>query len=1852
MPTGSEVFKLVCPAAKYPISTSNRFAALNGHSQGYNGPPFDSNHDPGPQSQADQVNNTTTLEMSPTSLLPPSTISLESFHAQLNQITTSSRSLIKLSGSVFGHAAVFLIDSGCTGNFVNDAFVNKHHVSTMSLPSQDIVTLADGSQQTAAAFVPSAPVVIGSYSDRLDLVSLPLSGYDVILGMPWLYHYNPRIDWKRKSIKFKGHDHLHHLRMSSDSRRINRQRLICKSANPLAVVTKTITPNMENQSEYQPSTVSSLNTCTRCGIHISTSSDDSKVMSIDVGVDRLKSEKSLIKTYNSNGSKNRRNDVAHDIAALSSPFRSWQRCIYSSCRSELMPTPPYTDMSRCICESISASAKQHMMDSIYPNNDETIDFNVSPSSHNSFKESINTLSHSDTPMLAPLSNAVLLSNQQASSEVKNHKGKKVTTNAKFQHDSVCHRFRSCICHCFMCFSHEPVRISPSHCDFWTCHFGDLAAETNRKSDRGGYTMKEESDAHRTKCSQGADMSVLDGLSIASSSPSCFPESVCVCEARRFESDLRNSSLTTPLGVNTLSLNKHGNDIGGARYHSCEVHPTHSSMVESVCGSRHCPHPYRFFKGKSLGSQSMHRVSVLNHSNSNDYVSDPLPVHETHRVNTLINKDEHSCTISSRLCRSCTELRCGCKAESKEMNSRPAQLSETSLDQTSNIITSKASSRLCATCINASALRSSYLVTSHASTSSRSSIPISTPTQPSHTNQMTQDSKRINSTDNTSSVVSTINKHSLNTITSRQLQTHIRSGRIEKLIVVRYNPETGLTDLDSEQRHHGDSHSSNSSDDNDTAQTCATNSSGLSYSIPTPKSHRPHRFYVAAARASSSSAPKMVPLTEDHITAWSKLRDEFKDVFPENLPSGLPPSREVDHKIELLPGSIPPSRPTYRLSATEMVELKKQLDELLAAGFIQHSKSPYGAPILFVKKKDGTMRMCVDYRALNNVTIKNSYPLPRVDELFDRLQGAQYFSKIDLRSGYHQIRIDSNDVSKTAFRTRYGHFEFLVLPFGLTNAPATFMHLMHQSFRHLLDHCVLVFLDDILIYSKTKEEHERHVRAVLEILRKQKLYAKESKCEMFKTEVEFLGHRVGRNGIRMMQDKVEAVRDWPIPTTVNHVRSFLGTAGYYHKFIKDFSKLAMPLTHLTKNDVKFHWGPEQQKAFNDIKQAMTVAPVLVLPDPKLPFVVHTDASGYAVGAVLQQDQGRGLQPIAFLSKKMLDAETRYPVHEQELLAIIHALGTWRHYLSGNKFTVRTDHKSLKYFMTQPQLSGRQSRWKDIIANFDFDIEYVDGKSNVVADGLSRRLDHQTSSQLLNLSVFSGGVSEPFKNIRPFSSSPSSNSSSRLNAATSILLDIHTAYANDAEYIRLLKKRHLPTDPLKVIRSYLYYGDNRLYIPNDLALKTKILHECHDSVLAGHLGTDKTIEQVKRRFYWPNMDKEIEAYVTSCDLCQRNKPSQRATMGLMQPLPIPDTPWQQVSMDLITQLPRSRSGHDAIVVFVDKLTKMVHYVATTTTVTAPQLADIFLNHVVRHHGVPESILSDRDPRFTANFWRAFWNQLGTKLVMSTAYHPQTDGQTERANRTLEEQLRSYVNDRQSDWDEHLSALEIAFNNSKHSSTGFTPFFLNTGREVSLPIDHAIKSARTNTSHDAAERIRQLTDVITQAKANLAKAQQRQAHYADEHRRHVTFIVGDQVLLSTEHLRMKSVIGSPKFASKYIGPFKIKRVIGNNAYELDLPVQLQIHPVINISRLKSYKDGMIEFPSRPQPHTRPPPEVVEADGTKLWEVESVLASRGRGARLQYLIRWKGYPMWEATWESFRALRGAPDAVAAFEAASQNNS
>jgi transposase InsO family protein len=980
-------------------------------------------------------------------------------------------------------------------------------------------------------------------------------------------------------------------------------------------------------------------------------------------------------------------------------------------------------------------------------------------------------------------------------------------------------------------------------------------------------------------------------------------------------------------------------------------------------------------------------------------------------------------------------------------------------------------------------------------------------------------------------------------------------------------------------------------------------------------HRQADSFVLAVMAEQKAEIKEFDTPEAR-----ELLAEFNDVFPDKLPSELPPRRDVDHRIELTQNTPPSLRGMYRMSPGELDELKAQLKELIEAGFIQPSKSPFGASVLFVKKKDGTQRMCVDYRALNRITIKNRYPLPRVEELFDRLRGAEYFSKIDLRSGYHQVRIHPDDVPKTAFRTRYGHFEFLVLPFGLTNAPATFMHLMQSIFGPYLDDFVIVFLDDILIFSKSLHDHKKHVRKVLELLRKHKLYAKKSKCEFFKKSVSFLGHVVSHEGISMEEDKVKAIKHWPKPSSVTELRSFLGLAGYYRRFVKGFSHIASPLTELLHNERKYDWQDAQQTAFDTLKQAVSSGPVLIIPDDNKPYVVSTDASGFAIGASLSQDQGNGLQPIAFLCHKMHDNERNFSVPEQELLAIIIALKEWRHYLHGRKFRVITDHQSLRYLSTQPHLSPRQVRWSEFLQQFDMEVEYKEGKANVVADALSRRADHKTSASLNSLTEMK---------VRP---------------SDELLSSIKDAYQHD-EVCKPLLADPPPNSSHFRVHDGLVFCTQRLYIPSNAEIKTKLLHESHDAASSGHLGIVKTADLLSRSYYWPNMHEDVKEYVRSCLACQSNKARSQAAAGLLQPIPHPPRRWDQVSMDLITQLPRTRNGNDAIVVVVDKFSKMIHCIPTTTTVDAPALAKLFLKEVVRHHGVPSSIISDRDPRFTSSFWQELWKQLGTRLAMSTAYHPQTDGQTERANRTIEDILRSCVNLKQNDWDEMLPLAEFAYNNSKQVSTGFSPFYLNTGQHPGLP-SSSVAPAATNGNATAEEMLERLFSDLKVAEANVSAAQSKQQQYANQHRRESEFEEGEKVLLETANINLKAKI-TPKLSGRFFGPFTIKRKLSPLNYELDLPSSLRIHPIFHISKLKRYIESEQFDPFRPPLPPRPPPEIEGKEAE--YEVEAVRDRRMRRWRgrmyKQYLVKWKGYPEWENTWEWEDTLSNAQSVVEEYE-------
>ncbi|WVZ49338.1 hypothetical protein U9M48_000706 [Paspalum notatum var. saurae] len=673
-----------------------------------------------------------------------------------------------------------------------------------------------------------------------------------------------------------------------------------------------------------------------------------------------------------------------------------------------------------------------------------------------------------------------------------------------------------------------------------------------------------------------------------------------------------------------------------------------------------------------------------------------------------------------------------------------------------------------------------------------------------------------------------------------------------------------------------------------------------------------------------------------------------DVFPMELPC-LPPDRKVEFSIELVPGTAPVSKRPYRMAPDELKELKTQLQEQLDKGFIHPSSSPWGCPALFVEKKDqGGKRLCVDYRPLNAVTVKNKYPLPHIDILFDQLAGARVFSKIDLRSRYYQIKIREDDIPKTAFSTRYGLYEYLVMSFGLTNAPAFFMYMMNSVFMNELDKFVVVFIDDILIYSKNEEEHKEHLRIVLTRLKEHKLYAKFNKCAFWLKEVGFLGHILSEKGVAVDPSKVESVLNWKQPESVTEIRSFLGLAGYYRRFIKSFSKTAKPMTSLTKKNAKYMWSPNCEEAFQSLKRSLTTAPVLAQPDVTKPFDVYCDASGNGLGCVLMQE-GR---VVTYASRQLRKHEANYPTHDLELAVVVHALKIWRHYLLGNTCHIYTDHKSLKYILTQPELNMRQRRWLELIKDYDLEIHYHLGKANVVADALSRRAHCNVIEARPTVRVLCCEIDEielPAEQLAELYN---------LIIEPTIKEQIVTAQKQDKgmAFIRggmdEKKRACFILDDQGVL-----WFKNRLVVPKDMELRKRILDEAHTSMFTMHPGSNKMYQDLKQKFWWTRMKREIATYVSECDLCQRIKADRLKFAGMLQPLALPAWKREDIHMDFIVGLPHTQKGYDSIWVIIDRLTKSAHFLPVKTTYTATTYAGLYVSRIVSLHGVPQTITSDR-------------------------------------------------------------------------------------------------------------------------------------------------------------------------------------------------------------------------------------------------------------------------------------------------------
>ncbi|CCO35894.1 Retrotransposable element Tf2 155 kDa protein type 3 [Rhizoctonia solani AG-1 IB] len=699
-----------------------------------------------------------------------------------------------------------------------------------------------------------------------------------------------------------------------------------------------------------------------------------------------------------------------------------------------------------------------------------------------------------------------------------------------------------------------------------------------------------------------------------------------------------------------------------------------------------------------------------------------------------------------------------------------------------------------------------------------------------------------------------------------------------------------------------------------------------------------------------------------ITSILEEFKAFQKVFSNNFFTTLPAPCSYDCAIPLEDGKDIPHGPIYPLTPSEIAALKEHIDSEFAAGKICPSTSPTGAPVMFVKRANGRLCLVVDYCCLNAITIKDYYALPRQDELNEKLRHAKILTKLDLRNGYNNNCTKEGDKWKAAFRSKYGHFKPTGMQFGLTNAPAVFQRFMDDIFRDLLDTTVIVYLDNILIFSNSREEHVQHVKEVLSCLQKHNLFCNPSKCVFFLTEVTYIGLVVTPEGISTEQEKVKAIQEWPESRNVKQVQSFLGFANFYCHFVHDFSCLARSLTLLTQKNQPWVWEAARREAFHQIKIVISQEPVLAHPDQSQLFTLETDASSTAMGAVLSQrkDDGR-LHPVAFMSASFSPADLNYDMHEKELLAIIRVFEHWRIFLEGTEHpvTVLTDHKNLEYWKSARTFNRCHARWHLILASYNFVIAYRLGKQSQKPDALSRRADHseiEPSPQIMlpetQFEGFGAEITTPLQ--EQIKEAMQDNPS----------LDTVMAVAADPDSmphsIAAKFKDYTLQDSL-----LLYQG--RIVVPDKPEINQKLLCHFHDSSGSRHQGRARTLELISCHYCWPAMKFLVNCYVESRGICQRNKG--HVQHFALKSLSVPAGPWEDVSYDFIVKLPKCR-GNNSILVLVDCFSKMVHFIPCKETATAEDIAQLFLEHVWKLHGTPKQTVSDRGPTFNSKFLRAMY------------------------------------------------------------------------------------------------------------------------------------------------------------------------------------------------------------------------------------------------------------------------------------------
>jgi transposase InsO family protein len=956
------------------------------------------------------------------------------------------------------------------------------------------------------------------------------------------------------------------------------------------------------------------------------------------------------------------------------------------------------------------------------------------------------------------------------------------------------------------------------------------------------------------------------------------------------------------------------------------------------------------------------------------------------------------------------------------------------------------------------------------------------------------------------------------------------------------------------------------------------------------------------------------LKESEQKAVLNVLTKYRDVFAEN-PKAPACTTSVKHVINT--GNAAPIKlKPYRTSKVEQEMIEQEVNELLSNNIIRESSSPWSAPVVLVDKADGSKRFCIDYRMINNVTVKDSYPIPVIRDAIDLLHGARYFSTIDFCSGYWQIGVDSDSIPKTAFVTKSGLWEWLRMPFGLCNAPSTFQRCMDVMLTGLNWKCCLVYIDDILVFSNSLEEHIEHLSQIFERLRKHNYSIKLSKCWFGNEETTYLGHLINQHGVQPHPNKVEAIVKFKTPSSLTDVRSFMGLVNYYHRFVNNLGTIAAPLYGLMKKNVTFYWSEACEKAFQQIKSILVTSPILRYPDFTKEFILCCDASDVGVASILSQiDDNNNEYVVAYASRSLSSEEVRYTTTEKECLAVIFGIKQFRTYLYGKHFTVYTDHSSLQWLLKLKDSNARLLRWSLQLQGVNFTIKHRSGNLNGNADALSRaplaiqvvttrakqrqqnrnddavvvvnRRRREHNGTQLQQSDTSTSISRSNSNI-----GGDINEEKQLPTPQQVQEQFQKAQLEDEnlrpmiEYLQFNKLPDNSSEASKIkINSSSYILEDgmlkHIWIPTNTnrntdvrkqivvpnILRQQIMSEYHDSYSGGHFSTNKTFDKIRDRYWWLTLYKDVDQYTKSCEVCQRRNVPRREQQTALMTTPISDGPFSRWGVDVVGPLPETKNGNKYLVVFTDSFTRWVE-VFYTSEVKEEFIAEFLVCEIVCRYGAPKYLVSDRGANFLSALSMKIYELLKINKVNTTSYHPQSNGIVERFNATLINMLAKFSNE--DDWDSYVPYILSAYRSSYNSTIEETPYYMTFGKQMVLPYDamlnagEAYYGSRSDYCDEIAYRITESNKRVKSLLNQIAeKREEKNVNLLNPKE----FKTGDLVLLRSE---VKPGTNRKLNKQNYIGPYKIIDRISLVNYKIDIPGPgPKPHNIVHVDRLKRYRN-----------------------------------------------------------------------------------